>query len=92
VLAGTRRAEVVALVRDTLEDPVAEARMRRPMGFERAGASQRTLHALLAVPDAHREGHSTWNQPTSNLLQHVAGVVRVAPDAALPAQVSGVQR
>jgi UDP-N-acetylglucosamine 2-epimerase len=92
VLAGTRRADIVALVRDTLADPAAEARMRRPMGFERAGASQRTLHALLAVPDAHREGHSTWNQPTSSLLQHVAGAGPAAPAVALPMQLNGVQR
>jgi UDP-N-acetylglucosamine 2-epimerase (non-hydrolysing) len=91
LLAGTRRADIVALVRDTLADPAAEARMRRPMGFERAGASQRTLQALLAEPGAHREGHGAWNQPTSSLLQHVAGAGHAASAAALPAQLNGVQ-
>lgn len=68
-LAGTRAEEITRLVRATLSDSAAEARMRRPIGFERAGASRRALDALRRLPGAAWEGYGTWTPPTSKSRQ-----------------------
>lgn len=45
-LVGTDRAHIVRIVRESLDGDVREARMRTPIGRERAGAAARTLRAL----------------------------------------------
>jgi UDP-N-acetylglucosamine 2-epimerase (non-hydrolysing) len=59
-LVGTEREAIIRMVRETLRGGPEEERMRKPVGMERAGATERVLVELRRQLDMIREGSIPW--------------------------------